>query len=246
MKVSDIFRSVLPGGAKPETSGTPVTPGNIPPADASTGAIKTDGNGDVPGNIGVTEKKNESPLDKFTEVVNTKPNDSAIPNVTFDAKPEDLLKIAQTKDYTKSVTQEQVAAITEGGEKAAKALISIVNSVAQSSFADSAAVTGTIVEQALAKQNEHFQKALPGILRNAGINKSVADANPIFKHPAVKTMVSGLASQLATKYPDASEAEITEMAQEYFTTFAGQLNSGATKDQPAAKSNEMDWSEFAS
>ena len=65
--------------------------------------------------------------------------------------------------------------------------------------------------------------------------------NPIFSNPAVAPIIEATTSQLQTKYPDASPAELTQMAQDYVLAMSQAFNPETPPETPAGETDWSDW-----
>lgn len=222
------------------------TPGNIPAVNANPASVT---NPTAPAaTVAATETAPGSPLDGFTELWKTDPNAPA-PTVPADmfsnVTPEKLQEAAKRNDFTKVATPELLAAITAGGEGAAQAMVQIMQGMAQKGFGDSAFTTTQIVKQALAEQQTKFMEALPGLMKNQNVSENLRNSNPIFNHPAAAPMLEVMKQQVIQKHPNATAAEIQEMAQNYLVSFASAATPQKQTAEQKAAAGEIDWSQFA-
>jgi hypothetical protein len=64
----------------------------------------------------------------------------------------------------------------------------------------------------------------------------------LFSNPAIKPVIDATQAQLLQKYPDATQAELTKMTQEYIVAMGAAFNPQTpASDLPAG---EEDWSKF--
>lgn len=253
MSAMDMFKSILtPNTAKPNTA-TPV--GNIQESTAaalqSTATAGTAVNGVVPASTDVTEPK--SPLDQFTDMWKTDDTNSNQAQPLFNIDQAALLKTAQTQDFTKLIKPEQLQAVLAGGEGAANALLSVLNTVAQDNYARSAFATTKLIEGALGKNNKTLNDSLPNLIKQHNVSNGLREENPAFSHPAVQPMIQALESQMIVKFPDATAAELRKMATDYIGALPGIITqptntnsatgNGKTKGMFNA-APETDWSSF--
>lgn len=158
-----------------------------------------------------------NPLDQFADVMApAAPNPLDAP-ISFNADPAAVMAAAKQADFSGVISQEQMAAVQQGGSAASAALIQVMNAVAQNVYAQSVLANTQVTETALARQSEKFQKQLPSIIKQASITEHIStDDNAFFKHPAVAPSLSLIQHNLALKYPDAAPREIADMAKTYF------------------------------
>ena len=223
--------------------GTPVAPAasQIP-----AGAGATDPNNPtVPAGGGVAPTTPESPLKDFASL--WEPNKDAKPEEPiFGAiDPAKVMDAAKKTNFSGAITKEHLAAIQEGGQKAAEAFHQSINAVAQTVFANSALATTKIVEQALERQAKAFEAKLPGIIKQHAVSDSLRQENPIFNDPAVAPLVKAMEFQFSQKYPNATASELTQHAKNYIaglgSVFSPQAKEDATKTTQAT---DEDWSKF--
>ena len=240
MALADVFKTTAP-----------TTPGNIPQsaANASLPATPgTDANGLIPAEGVNTPSAN--PLDAHKNLWDTPTNADGTPIVpastelfTVDAK--QLQEAAGKIDFGKSIKPEQLAAITAGGEGATKALVEIINSTSQQVYAQSAYATTKIVEDGIKRSSEASEKMLAEKIKGLNLSESLVQENPAFSHPAAAPILSGIQTQIALKFPNASAAELKQMALEYLGNFATAIQApGKAKAVSKSASKEMDWSAF--
>lgn len=192
-----------------------------------------------------------SPLAQYGKLWETADTDGKpiqlVPPMTAD--PVKLLEAAKTVDFTKAMRPEVLEAAAKGD---AVALGTLVNEAAQAGYAQSAMATTKILEAALKKQADMFQKeVMPEILRRHSISQVNKADNPVFDNPAVKPMLDGLEAQLAVKYPTATAADISKHAKTILSGMAEDIvkQSGRTiAEAPTAESlsnsnarKEPDW-----
>ncbi len=211
----------------------------------------TDANGQVPAikqpdpNNTAAANTAASPLDHFAGLWDTPTDSNRVdPNAPLlNIDPAKVLEAARKTDFSQLVTPEQRAAIAAGGEGAVAAFLSAMNTVGQGAYGQSALATTKIVEAAVAKA----MKNVPELIRNQNANESIRGKNPLFDNPAVKPIMSALSAQLQIKYPNATTAELANMAGQYVealgTSFAPKSAEPKTANGRKAPV-EQDWSGF--
>lgn len=222
----------------------------IPGADT-----KTKGEGTAPAALAqvLDPKDDKSPLAGFVDLWKTgdsQPLDLS-KAVTFDLDPAKLAEAAKALDFTKAIDPKLAEAALKGD---ANALSAVLQSVSQSSYVQSAALSAKLIEAALAKQADAFKAALPNLVKRATVNENLrgGDNSEFLNHPAVAPLVSLLEQQLTEKYPKASAAEITTHARKYMTglgdILSGKAKKAATEllDGSGTKGlGDDNWSDFA-
>lgn len=249
--IMSMFSNLIGGNqtpAAPQGTQAPApTPGNIPPTTPNTGVS---GTGTAPNGVLPTTGNQETatPLDQFSNLWETTPTDPNAPKpsgVFGDVDPRKFMEAAGKIDFAKVVTPEQLQAIDAGGPDAVKAFAAALNSVAQSTYAQSAFASTKIVEQAMARAKENFLAELPQHIKQQTVKENLRSENPVFSNPAVQPIISALESQLTVKFPKASATEITAMAKQYVealgTSFAPKPTESTAR---SGTKEETDWSTF--
>lgn len=245
--MQNLFGKLMPTNASaPVAAATPTTPGNIPAANLNP-ADSSNPNTPAASTEAMNKGTEVSQLDQFKDLWNTDPNAPKPADTSIFAKvtPESMQTSAKKNDFMKTVTPEQMAAINAGGEGATAAMLSVMQGMAQKGFGDSAFTATKLIEQALAKQQENFMAALPGIIKSQTVTENLRTSNPIFSHPAAAPVLDVFKQQLLVKHPNASAAEIQTMANSFLESFANAANPPKqTAAQKAASANEVDWDSF--
>jgi hypothetical protein len=161
-------------------------------------------------------------------------------------KPEDIMASASKIDFAKVVKPEVLQAIQAGGDGAVAALAQALNATSQAVFANSSLAATKLIDKAMGDNQAKLDSMIDAKFRQLSFSNNLRETNPILNHPAAAPMVAMLETQFASKYPNASTAELTKMAQEYFTqTFTAISAKPETSPQGAApKAAEMDWMAF--
>jgi len=188
-----------------------------------------------------------SPFEPFKDIWNTPIPAADDPNtkpIFSGLDPKKVLESARQVDFSKAITPEALTAIVGGGEGAAKAFATAMNTVAQTVYAQNAVATTKIVEQALEKQAERYNANLPAMVRKFSANENLLADNPLLSNPAVQPLVGALTEQLSRKNPGATQAEIESKVNGYFLALG---NAFAAKPDPvknASTRGETDWNLF--
>jgi hypothetical protein len=201
---------------------TPVTPGNLPTA-------------------APTVEEPKSPFADFADLWKNDTN-AANPNAgsIFNVDAAKLQEAASKVDFTKVVTPEMMQGIQAGGEEATQAFIQAMNKMSQQVYAQSAAASIGLVEQATKKAREQFVSEIPDLLKKQQVNSNLRDENPVFNDPAVAPLMQALESQLVVKFPNATSTELKEMAKNYISGLGSVFNK-TEPTAPAPGSDEVDW-----
>lgn len=258
--IMNMFSNMMNGGnsapaqtvAQPGTQSAAATPGNIPENAPTSGVSNgnTAPNGTQPGNENSNLKQDATPLDQFSDLWKNDPVDPNAPQpagIFNNVDPKKFMEAAGKIDFTKVITPEQLQAISQGGEHAVQAFAAALNSVAQTTYAQSAFAATKITEQALARHKDTIFAELPQHMKKHTVSENLRAENPVFQNPAVQPIISALEAQLTVKFPQASAGEITTMAKQYVealgTSFAPKPAAESTAGKPGAR-EDTDWSTF--
>lgn len=233
----------------PVVAPTPTLPGNIP---TSTVAPQP-GNTTVPVTTDTTvpptqDNKDDSPLAQFSKLWEnepTKEGDNQNPAPVTAVTQEQLQKVMGKLDLTSAVTPEQMTAIAAGGEEATKAMMQMMNTVAQQTMIQSTLVTSKLTEKAIEAAVAQQTKAIEVQTRAQAVKSHAVDTNPIFKNPAVAPIVAATQEQLIQKFPQATPAEITEMTQSFILAMGKEFAPAVEADPTATTGENTDWTKFA-
>lgn len=187
--------------------------------------------------------KDESPFAGMADIWQTPTNPQADEPIVPTVDPAKLMEAAGKVDFAKNLNPETLAKIQAGGAEATQAMVQIMNSVAQSVYANSAFATTKIVEQAMSRQADQFNKNLPTQIRKLSANESLLAENPLLSNPAVQPLVGALQEQLIRKNPNATAAEIQSQINSYFGALGKAFNPDKPAEAKGAKKEE-DWSAF--
>lgn len=186
-----------------------------------------------------------NPLDQFKDMFAVDPNAKpVVKEPLFNIDPAKLQAAAKGNDFTKVITPEMMQAIAGGGDGAVAATLAAMNAMSQKSFGDSAMATTKIVEQALEKQQKAFEAMMPNLIKTQNLSDNLRNSSPIFNHPAAAPILDMFKNQVAKKYPNATAAEQTEMAQGYVKAFAEAANPPKPTQAQQAAASETDWGSF--
>lgn len=220
-------------------------PAPVSAAPQPVGSIPDGGGATNPNNptVPITEPEPAAPLADFAKLWEVDPNATGPQSVIGAVDPKKLMDAAQKTDFAKSISKDVMAKIQAGGQEGQDALASAFNTVTQTVYANSAMATAKIVEQALARQQENFKAMLPQIIKQHTLSDTLRSENPVFSNPAVQPLISAMEHQLATKYPNATATELTNMAKQYVeglgVVFAPKAEQ--TPAQRSAESKDVDW-----
>ena len=241
MSIMDYFRSAPAAQQAPAQA--PATP---------QGQVTTQPAGQVTPAPETTPAQATNPLDEFKTLWDapkegeTPPASNFDPSKMFQIDPAKIQQAVSQMDFTQAVTPDLLQQIAAGGEAAMTAFTKAMNSVAQTSFTQSMIGASKLVETAMVKANESLDMRMKEGIRQQQISSSLRDANPALSHPAAQPIVAALEAQFTQKYPTATPAEVTKMAQDYLTKFATAANPSASTQQQQQQSQNagMDWDKW--
>jgi hypothetical protein len=101
-------------------------------------------------------------------------------------------------------------------------------------------VGNKLSEKQVAAAIEKQMAGLPDMLRAQGSTEHLRTTNPIFENPAVKPVVDATQAQLLQKFPNASNAEITKMTQDFILA----MGESFAPPTPALAPGETNWDNF--
>jgi hypothetical protein len=250
MDIMSLFRS-NPSVKAPEQQAaapnqqqqTPGTPGNLPstPPEGTANTTGTAANGAVPANANDQNSNDDSPLAKFQNMWEPVTNSEG----QTEDKPLDvnqLQEIVKQADFSKVLNQDNLKAISEGGEGAIAAFQDSLNSVAQQVLLQSTLANDRMIETKVASALNAHKSELPNLIRNQAASNEMNLKNPIFKNPAVKPVIEAVTHQLAAKNPDATPFELVEMANNFVTAMS-EAFAPKQQSQPNSKI-DVDWESF--
>lgn len=202
-----------------------------------------------------TPKAAELPLDKFKDLWQAPTDADGKPVAAKQKKSYSLdaakvMEYAGKQDFRKFIKPETLAAIQKGGEEGTAAFAQAMQDIGSSTFATTMTAASRLMDQAMSASRAEFEESIPDLVRKHSMKDNLRTKNPVTSHPAAAPIISALQSQLATKYPDATAAELGDMATEFLTTFATEVSGKKAKDATEeggkrGQKQEQDWSQFA-
>jgi hypothetical protein len=229
------------GGAKPAGPATPIQP------------VQT-GNPTDPGNpaalIDPSKQGAGSPLEQFKTLWEA-PDPKTIPTPqslipTMNVDPAEIVKKAKTVNFGAAISPDKLELAAKGD---AQALAHVINEAAQSAYAQGALAAVEISKAGFRHMDTTMQNGyLAGEVRKATIKNEFAnDLSPILNNPALLPLVNMMETQFTAKYPNATPAEIKQMASDYMVGAAGEIAKAAGQTlapSPAAPRKSEDWDAF--
>lgn len=187
-----------------------------------------------------------SPLDSFKTLWDTDPNapKPADPRIFGDVDPKALLQAASQIDFTSVVTPEMLTAIQGGGEAGTQALLQALNKTQQLGYAQSAAATAKLIDQAIAKASERFTASIPDVLKQQN-TLNLVNNHPILSHPAAAPLVQSLTAQMQQKFPTATPEQLQAHVNNHLVAFSQALLASQQPNNPNPGKDQINWAEWA-
>lgn len=186
------------------------------------------------------------PLAEFKDIwtaPNPDPNKpQEIPSV-FAVTQAQIMEAARKTDFSRAVPAETLTAILAGGEGAAAKLQDALTAVAQHTYGQAAFASTKILERGLQEAEARVMAKTEEKFRSLSLNTELRAENPLFSNPAVQPIMEALQSQLITKFPQATPAELSTMAKQYVSAL-GQSFAPPPVVVPKNGPVETDWNKF--
>lgn len=226
-----------------QPAGTPTPPGNIPeptvPSEAGQGTIPT-----LPDNLPKQGDIPETPLANFQGLwdANPKPTEGE-QSTTSDITKDNVSAAISNINFAGGISEEQFNAVYSGGEQAASALPEILNNVAKNVMTQATLVNHKLAQREVERALAARANEIPAKIREQSVTEHLRTTNPMLDNPAIKPVVEATKSQLLTKYPDATNEQITQMTVNYLQEMQKVVNPAAYAPEPSPDESE-DWAKF--
>lgn len=184
-----------------------------------------------------------SPLDAFKDIWSNNNNGNGDPNADpfasplFGTDPAKIVEAAKKADFMSQLPAELVQRAMSGSDP--QAFMDVINQVAQNSLALSLQLSTVTVEQAGTRIGDRFKKATPGMVKDVQLS-GMRSENPVLQNPAAEPMLRMIRDRIRNQDPSLSPQEIQAKAEDYLTTFAGELT-GSKAPQTSNSGEEQDW-----
>lgn len=164
----------------------------------------------------------------------------------FKLNPQQLNQVTGNLNFAKSVNQDDLAKIVQGGEEAVGALVNVLNSVGREIFSTNAQFSSHMTEAGYNSAQQAIDRGLPNLVKKQFTQNELFQANPKLREPALQPLVMAIQSQIAQKYPNASPQEVNGMVDKYFSEVVSKSFSKDSESPQAqsGKSNNYDFSSF--
>ena len=185
----------------------------------------------------------QSPVANFNDLwkMESTPQNQA-PNFKID--PQQLANVSSKLNFANSVSQDDLAKITAGGDEAVGALMNVLNAFGRNIFSTSAQFSSHMTESGYASAQQAIDRGLPSIVNQQLGRNELFQSNPKLRDPALQPLVMAVQNQVQ-QYPNASPSEINSMVEQYMQ----HVGSTFAKDAPVqknAQSANFDFANFLS
>jgi len=203
-----------------------------------------------------TVAKVDSPLDGFKtfwdNLKDAKGND-VVPAVdpttqsVYNFDPTKVSESARKLNFVGDLPAELITEALGGGEKAAPALLALINQATQNAVAAMTVQTGKLINDGITTNNERVRSTLPRHIKQVQLDQTGSD-NPVLSHPAAAPLVAALKKAAFSRDPNADPAVVNKQVEAYLSTFSEALLTNsptAVAAKQQASSGETDWVEYA-
>lgn len=242
MGVMDFFRA-----------GAPAPVAQPAPVQAANGQAQTPANPSLQGPAATPDlnaasvQETKDPMEAFKDLWAPAPvvegqEPEFNPSAIFNLDPASMAKSIGTINFAEAVTQEQLQAITAGGEEGMKAFMAAMNSVSSKTMTLATTASAKMIERAMTSATGAMDKKINNTVRSNQAATQLKELNPALSNPAVAPMINAMKTQLEQKYPMAGPAEIAKMANEYVSSMITTLS--PKQAESGAEDNTPDWNAY--
>lgn len=184
-----------------------------------------------------------NPLDAYAKMFEKATEGTEDTPPSFSLDPKVLGEVSSKLNFTQDVSPELMQQATAGDMNA---LIQVMNTVGQNAYKASLSHTSTLTDKFVGARTAHELKSVGPTVRKELTNSALA-STPNYNHPVVKQQLNMVAESFARQHPDATPAEIAQMAGQYIQDLAAAINPQATtQQQQNEREGEIDWSKYLS
>lgn len=170
------------------------------------------------------------------------------PSNLFDLSPQTLGKNLEGFSVANSVSKDDLAAITAGGEEAASALLRILDSSTRATLQTAVMASGRMTESAFGRALPTLDGKINSQVRSNQIGTQLNAQSPLMKSDAAKPMLTALATQFSSKHPNASPDEVVAMVNDYMVTFGESMGlqkpDASNKRSQSQGKESIDWNTY--
>lgn len=241
MNIMDLFRTPSAPAAAPASTSAGTTPAGVGPNGTSAlesapaqaqGAAALDGK--APG-------AEAPPLEAYAKLFDNVAPAGGQSFQTLNADPAKIRDVAKTIDFTAGVSPELITKALAGD---VKSMLTAMNQVAQTAFANSTQASSVLVDRQSSAAVDHVRSGLSGEFKKFQLRSDLQAENPAFSNPAIQPLVDVVQAQLASQYPQATVAELKSHAVKYLSGAFAAMNPEAASALAAAGARTQEEKSF--
>lgn len=185
-----------------------------------------------------------NPLDAFSGLFDNKNvNTEKAPSFSL---PDDVLsKVASSQNFLQGVDEQLVQKALSGD---AKSFMEVIGAATQNAYKASLAHGSTLTDNFINSRLDFEGKTLGSKVKSELTNSELGASTQNFNHPVVKAQLTQVAQGLAKQHPDASPAQIAQMARDYVTELANAINPNSNQGTPGnpqgQKAADVEWDKY--
>lgn len=165
----------------------------------------------------------------------------------YNFDPAKVSESAKNLNFVGNLPAELITEALGGGEKAAPALLALINQATQNAVAAMTVQTGKLINDGITTNNERVRSTLPRHIKQVQLDQTSPD-NPVLSHPAAAPLVAAMKKAAFSRDPNADPAAVTKAVESLLTDFAAALtenSASAVASKAQAAAGTTDWLEYA-
>lgn len=183
-------------------------------------------------------QQQENPLDLLMQLGQNGGNGQQGQAPSFNIPQDTLTKVAQSMDYSKAISPEDLAALQQGD---VSKLGNILNSALQMQYQTIMGQMSQLTDVFVGNRLQHEQSNLQSSVRGQLVENSIQLKD---QHPLAQRMFKDTAKQLAQQFPDATVQDIEQRTWALMESLGKQFDRTGQQQVKAQKASEVDWDEF--
>jgi hypothetical protein len=177
-----------------------------------------------------------APLDQYKDLFTIDPNrevaDPNAPFITYDDK-----ALADKVAEMQFVDPTQMAELaTKAAQGDAAALMTLLNSTAQSAYSQGAKLAANISNRAAHAGISQVRGQMPTDVRSQLASSELATLNPNLSHPAIADQAQKTLAAFEQKFPTATPAQLAKYTNDYFNQVFAATNGSNHQEQSSGRS----------
>ena len=244
MALFDIFKSADKPAPQQQSN-------QQPPAKVADGGQSNQPSGITNGMVDVNNQQQQqsqqpaNPLDAFSGMFDNKDtNTEKAPSFSLPA--DTLNQVASSQNFLQGIDE---ALMTKAMSGDAKSFLEVINAATQNAYKASLTHGSTLTDNFINSRLDYEGKSLGSKVKSELTNSELGASTQNFNHPVVKAQLTQVAQGLAKQHPDASPAQIAQMARDYVTTLANAINpnsnnGGSPGNNQGEKAADTDWNKY--